>query len=161
MLVTQATGVRCRHGCLVCDKFICVSIRFMVFGLAAPLRLSRQSNRCATYSATNRRHGHENYSGLSAYRQLRHLVLALAAAQKGSFCPPTKLNLCDTSTAAKISPEASVNCPVWRRSGLFGNSRAMPLNGLAPVTLYQVQVRTIGGSTCYSDWSDSVSHMSI
>lgn len=37
----------------------------------------------------------------------------------------------------------------------------MPLNGLTPGTQYQVQVRAIGGSTGYSDWSDSVSHMSM
>ena len=41
------------------------------------------------------------------------------------------------------------------------NSRSMPLNGLTPGTQYQVQVRAIGGSTGYSDWSDTVSHMSM
>lgn len=49
----------------------------------------------------------------------------------------------------------------WQNGGLYTNSRSMPLNGLTPGTQYQVQVRAIGGSTGYSDWSDSVSHMSM
>jgi hypothetical protein len=47
----------------------------------------------------------------------------------------------------------------WQRGGLFTKSRAMLLNGLTPGTTYAVQVRAIGGSTGYSDWSDPVSHM--
>ena len=49
----------------------------------------------------------------------------------------------------------------WQNGGLYTNSRSMPLNGLTPGTQYQVQVRAIGGSTGYSDWSDTVSHMSM
>jgi len=44
---------------------------------------------------------------------------------------------------------------------MFTNSRSMPLNNLIPGTNYTVQVRAIGGSTGYSDWSDAVSHMSL
>ena len=43
--------------------------------------------------------------------------------------------------------------------GLFTGSRAMLLSGLTPGTIYAVHVRTVGGSTNYSDWSDPVSHM--
>jgi hypothetical protein len=49
----------------------------------------------------------------------------------------------------------------WQTGGLYTNSRSMGLNGLTPGTQYQVQVRAIGGSTGYSDWSDSISHMSM
>ena len=49
----------------------------------------------------------------------------------------------------------------WQSSGLFTTSRSMSLNGLTPGTNYTVQVRAIGGSTGYSDWSDPVSHMSL
>ena len=49
----------------------------------------------------------------------------------------------------------------WQSGGLFTNSRSMPLNGLIPGTSYSVQVRAVGGSTGYSDWSDPVSHMSL
>lgn len=43
--------------------------------------------------------------------------------------------------------------------GLFTNSRAMSINDLTPGGMYQVQIRAIGGSTGYSDWSDAVNHM--
>jgi hypothetical protein len=49
----------------------------------------------------------------------------------------------------------------WQNGGLFSNSRSMPINGLTPGTMYTFQVRAIGGSTGYSDWSDPTSHMSL
>jgi hypothetical protein len=48
-----------------------------------------------------------------------------------------------------------------QNGGLFTNSRSMPINGLAPGTNYTFQIRAIGGSTGYSDWSDPVGHMSM
>jgi len=47
----------------------------------------------------------------------------------------------------------------WKNGGLFTNSRSMLLDGLTPGVTYAVQVRAVGGSTGYSDWSDPVSHM--
>ena len=44
-------------------------------------------------------------------------------------------------------------------AGLFTNSRAMTISGLVPGTTYVFQVRAIGGSTGYSDWSNPVSRM--
>ena len=49
----------------------------------------------------------------------------------------------------------------WQTGGLFTDSRAMVFNTLTPGTTYNVQVRAIGGSDGYSDWSDPVSHMSM
>ncbi len=49
----------------------------------------------------------------------------------------------------------------WQSGGLSTKSRNMPLNGLTPGTTYSIQVRAVGGSTGYSDWSDPVSHMSM
>ena len=49
----------------------------------------------------------------------------------------------------------------YQSGSLFTNSRSMPISDLTPGTKYQVQVRAIGGSTGYSDWSDAVSHMSM
>ncbi len=46
-------------------------------------------------------------------------------------------------------------------AGLITNSRALSIEGLTPGANYTVQVRAIGGSTGYSDWSDPVSHMSL
>ena len=49
----------------------------------------------------------------------------------------------------------------WQSGGLFTSSRAITINGLTPGTNYSFQVRAVGGSTGYSDWSDPVSHMSL
>lgn len=49
----------------------------------------------------------------------------------------------------------------WQNAGLYTNSRSMAVDGLTPGSNYQFQVRAVGGSTGYSDWSDPVSHMSM
>ncbi len=49
----------------------------------------------------------------------------------------------------------------WLDGGLFTNSRSMPVNDLNPGDNYQFQVRAVGGSTGYSDWSDAVNHRSL
>ena len=47
----------------------------------------------------------------------------------------------------------------WQPGGLFTAARAMRVTGLIPGTTYVFQVRAIGGSTGFSDWSNPVSHM--
>ena len=49
----------------------------------------------------------------------------------------------------------------WQSGGLHTSSRALPIGGLTPGGKYQFQVRAVGGSTSYSDWSNPVSHMSL
>ncbi|MEQ1751376.1 MAG: fibronectin type III domain-containing protein [Prosthecobacter sp.] len=49
----------------------------------------------------------------------------------------------------------------WQTGGLHTSSRSMPIGSLTPGGNYQFQVRAVGGSTGYSDWSDPVSHMSL
>ena len=49
----------------------------------------------------------------------------------------------------------------WQTTLLFTSSRSMPVGGLTPGGNYLFQVRAVGGSTGYSDWSDPVSHMSM
>ena len=46
-------------------------------------------------------------------------------------------------------------------AGGFTSSRSITLTGLTPGSTYTVQVRAVGGTTGYSDWSDPVSHMCI
>ena len=47
----------------------------------------------------------------------------------------------------------------WQTGQFAPNTRALAINGLTPGTTYVVQVRALGGSTQYSDWSDAVQHM--
>ena len=47
----------------------------------------------------------------------------------------------------------------WQTAGLFTNSKSMTIPGLLPGTTYTFQVRAVGGSTGYSDWSNPVSRM--
>jgi hypothetical protein len=47
----------------------------------------------------------------------------------------------------------------WEYRGTSTQARVARLRGLSPGTLYQIQVRAVGGTTGYSDWSDAVSHM--
>lgn len=49
----------------------------------------------------------------------------------------------------------------WEHAVTCPNSRAIPLTGLTPGVIYNVQVRANGGSTGYSGWSDPSSHMSL
>jgi hypothetical protein len=47
----------------------------------------------------------------------------------------------------------------WQTAGLFTNSRSVSITGLTPGTTYEFQVRAVGGSSGYSDWSNPVSRM--
>jgi hypothetical protein len=49
----------------------------------------------------------------------------------------------------------------WTTVGVFTYSRSILVTNLTPGTVYTVQVRGIGGSLGYSDWSDPVSHMAM
>ena len=73
----------------------------------------------------------------------------------------------------KINPVANARClevryaavaatgapGPWQTAGLYTDSRSMSITGLTPATTYAVQVRAVGSSSRYSDWSDSVTHM--
>ncbi len=47
----------------------------------------------------------------------------------------------------------------WQDAGMYTSSRSITIAGLVPGTTYVFQVRAIGGSTGYSDWSNPVSRM--
>ena len=47
----------------------------------------------------------------------------------------------------------------WQAAGLFTSSKSMTVSGLAPGKIYAFQVRAVGGSTGYSDWSNPVSRI--
>jgi hypothetical protein len=77
-----------------------------------------------------------------------------------------------TELVLKVTPIAHAKCyevrsavvcegtpGPWQAAGMFTNSRSMTIEGLTPGTTYMFQVRAIGGSTRYSDWSNTVSRM--
>jgi hypothetical protein len=47
----------------------------------------------------------------------------------------------------------------WKPSEPFTNSRSMRISGLIPGQVYAFQVRAVGGSERFGDWSDVSSHM--
>jgi len=49
----------------------------------------------------------------------------------------------------------------WQSAPLFTSSRGIIITGLTPGGSYSFQIRGVGGSTGYSDWSNPVSHMSL
>ena len=49
----------------------------------------------------------------------------------------------------------------WQSGGIHSSSRGQLVNGLTPGAMYQFQVRAVGGSTGYSDWSQTVSERSL
>ena len=62
----------------------------------------------------------------------------------------------------RLAPVGPGNAPgPWQTAGLFTSSRSMTIDGLVPGTTYKFQVRAVGGSTRYSDWSNPVSRMCV
>jgi len=70
--------------------------------------------------------------------------------------PPVK-----NAKAYEVRYSTAAAPAVWVMGGLFTGARAMRVTGLTPGTMYTLQVRAIGGTTGYSDWSDPISHMSM
>jgi hypothetical protein len=49
----------------------------------------------------------------------------------------------------------------WQNLGLFSSSKGITIGELTPGSTYAFQVRAVGGSTGYSEWSNSVSRMCL
>jgi hypothetical protein len=49
----------------------------------------------------------------------------------------------------------------WQPAGLFTSTKLLKFKDLTPGTTYAFQVRAIGGSSGYSDWSNPVSRMCV
>ena len=101
---------------------------------------------------------------------------AVTTRMRSPLANPSILNLGlgnSTELVLKVTPIAHAKCyevrmavvcagntpGPWQTAGLFTNSRSMTIDGLTPGTTYMFQVRAVGGSTRYSDWSNPVSRM--
>lgn len=71
------------------------------------------------------------------------------------------LRLQSIANARAYEVRLSYGANGWQAAGVFTQARAIVLEQLTPGTTYTVQVRAVGGSTGYSDWSDPVSHMAL
>jgi hypothetical protein len=103
---------------------------------------------------------------------------AVTTRVRSPLANPSILNIGfgnSTELVLKVTPIAHAKCyevrsatigegkapDPWQAAGLFTNSRSMTIEGLTPGTTYMFQVRAIGGSTRYSDWSNPVSRMCV
>ena len=76
-------------------------------------------------------------------------------------------NSVSTQLVLRVQPVANArsyeaqykNGAGWLPGGIFTQARRMEIDGLTPGTTYAVQVRAIGGSTGYSEWSAAQSCM--
>ena len=123
------------------------------------------------------RHYVEDHSGNDLSVLLSSGFQAAASTRvRSPLANPSILNLGlgnSTELVLKVTPIAHAKCyevrmavvsagdspGPWQTAGLFTNSRSMTIEGLTPGTTYMFQVRAIGGSTRYSDWSNPVSRM--
>jgi hypothetical protein len=65
----------------------------------------------------------------------------------------------DNAKVYQVRLTVGTNAPI--DGGVFTQARRIVQPNLMPGTTYSVEVRAIGGSTGYSDWSDPVSHMAM
>jgi hypothetical protein len=65
----------------------------------------------------------------------------------------------DNAKAYQARLTVGTNPPI--DGGVFTQARRIVLTNLTPGTTYAVEIRAVGGSTGYSDWSDPVSHMAM
>jgi len=86
------------------DDFPDLPPRLAVGWLSETVSLPRKLDRYAAYLASNRRQRHESHLGVSASRQLRHIVLALEGKRQ---IIPARINL---STTRQIRGIASLQC---------------------------------------------------
>jgi hypothetical protein len=55
--------------------------------------------------------------------------------------------------------DSNNNIGAWQPVGLFTSTKSITMKDLITATTYVFQVRAVGGSTGYSDWSNPVSRM--
>jgi len=49
----------------------------------------------------------------------------------------------------------------WQDGGIYSQARTLIVSGLIPGTVYQIQIRALGGRTGYSAWSPATSCMAV
>jgi hypothetical protein len=107
--------------------------------------------------------GFHTASNNSAQSQLeKPIVMDLLNGYSGEIIARVKAVAnarCYETRVAPVAPAGGLG--PWQSGGHFTNSRSIRIGGLVPGGLYEIQIRAIGGSTGYSDWSDAKQHRSL
>jgi hypothetical protein len=69
------------------------------------------------------------------------------------------LRVTPITNARSYEVQTSTNGDAPTIAAVSTKARMLELTGLTPGTLYTIQVRAVGGSTGFSDWSEPVTHM--
>jgi len=80
-------------------------------------------------------------------------------AVENSATTQLKVRVIPVKNAHAYMVETSAGTGPWQSAGGGTQARGIILQGLTPGTLYKIRVRAIGGSSGFSDWSDTVEHM--
>jgi hypothetical protein len=73
-----------------------------------------------------------------------------------SFPSQITMDLTAVVNAKSYQVQSSIGTGPWQELGIFPNTRGIIITGLTQATLCNVRVRTIGGSTQYSQWGATV-----
>jgi len=95
-------------------------------------------------------HGHTAQTQLSTPAILAVLNIMTTQLQ---------LRVSSVPNASAYEVQSRIAGGTWTACGTFPQARSMVVPNLVPGTMYEFRVRAIGGSTGFSDWSDSVHHM--
>jgi hypothetical protein len=71
------------------------------------------------------------------------------------------LRVTPIANARNYQVQIQVGGGAWQEAGIFPQARRIGLANLTPGTVYNIRVRALGGSTCYSEWSNVTSRMSL
>jgi hypothetical protein len=105
--------------------------------------------------------GFQPFSSVRNYAPLANPVIfsidyGLSGELSLKITPLTRAK-CYEVRLAKVDANNSIGS--WQPAGLFTSTKSIVIKGLSPGTTYVFQVRAVGGTTGYSDWSNPVSRM--
>jgi hypothetical protein len=94
----------------------------------------------------------------SAQSQLTRPVILNVLNQ---FSTKLTLRITPIANARNYQVQKKLGEGEWEDAGIFSQARRIEVGNLTPGMIYTFRVRALGGITGYSDWSDSISRMSL
>ncbi len=99
------------------------------------------------------------YNAVSTNRVQSPLPKALITSLQNDNSAMLVLNIDPMLNARSWEVQIKNGAGGWTNFGVFGYARRITIPNLTPGQSYSVQVRAVGGSTGYSDWSDPVTRI--